>query len=143
MKATKPPRETLSSLNYRDAEETPTTTAPELKALAGAALGLLSRHGEATEGGGNAGDTTWAVTAAAGDATLSIRSSGPDLPTTIPAAMAHPSVIPYDRPWVGAYRLIVAAPLVVLDLAWRPREPLRIMNFSRGNWEADLAQLAQ
>ena len=28
MKDTKPPRETVSSLNYRDTEETPTATAP-------------------------------------------------------------------------------------------------------------------
>ena len=40
------------------------------------------------------------------------------------------------------YRLTVNAPLVVFDIAWRPDEPLRIMNFSRGNWEQELITLA-
>ena len=38
MKDTKRPRETVSSLNYREAEGTPTATVPELKTLAGAAI---------------------------------------------------------------------------------------------------------
>ena len=144
MKVTKPPRETLSSLNYRDAEETPTTTVPELKELTRAALVFLLRDGEANQAGENPGDKTWALTATSRDGTtLSISCTGPDLPTNVPVDTAHPSVIPFERPWIGVYRLIVAAPLVVLDIAWRPDEPLRIMNFSRGNWEDELTELAR
>lgn len=139
MKATKPPRETVSSLNYRDADETPTTTAPELKSLAAAALSVLARN--PTD---NAGRSAWAVTAAVPDRPeLTIRCSGPDLPALIPDNTAHPSVIPIERPWTGVYRLVVRAPLVVLDLCWRPDEPLRIMGFSRGDWEKDLETLAR
>jgi hypothetical protein len=34
-------------------------------------------------------------------------------------------------------------PVAVFDLAWRPDEPLRIMNFSRGNWEDELLAMAR
>ncbi len=51
-------------------------------------------------------------------------------------------MIPFERPWVATYRLKVHAPLIVLDLAWRDDDPLRIMTFSRGDWEAGLMALA-
>lgn len=144
MKDTKPPRETLSSLNYRDAEETPTTTAPELKEFSRAALTLLTRDGAAADGGGNPGDRTWRLTTTSPSGEpFGISCTGPDIPAAIPDETAHPSVIPYQRPWVATYRLTVTAPLVVFDIAWRPEEPLRIMNFSRGNWEDELVALAR
>jgi hypothetical protein len=74
---------------------------------------------------------------------LTVRCTGPDLPAFIPDNMAHPSVIPYERPWIGVSRLVVRAPLVVMDLYWRPDESLRIMGFSRGDWETDLDTLAR
>jgi hypothetical protein len=149
MKDTNPPRESVSTLSFRDADATPTVTAPVLMALAEAALGLLARDGAASPGGENVGDTTWTIRAGAGEtgnggrdgsdggaaAPLDISCSGPDLPTGIPAEVAHPSVIPFERPWVATYRLKVHAPLIVLDLAWRDDNPLRIMTFSRGDWE--------
>ena len=143
MKATNPPRESVSTLSFRAADETPTVTAPVLVALAAAALSLLADEGAASPGGENAGDTSWTVRMGRGetgnggsdDAPLEISCSGPDLPTGIPAEVAHPSVIPYERPWVATYRLKVHAPLIVLDLAWRDDDPLRIMTFSRGDWE--------
>lgn len=144
MKATKPPRETLSSLNYRDAEETPTATPPDLTAFAAAALALLGRDGLMSEEGENPGDRTWRLEATSSAGTpFEIRFTGPDLAVGIPDEMAHPSVIPFQRPWVGVCRLSVKAPLAVFDLAWRPNEPLRIMNFSRGNWEDELLDLAK
>ena len=139
MKDTKPPRETVSSLNYRDAEETPTATAPDLKILAAAALSLLARDGAVTVQDAEPGRETWVATEAMfGGMALDVRCTGPDLPRTIPDEMAHPSVIPYERPWVGTYRLTVRAPLVVFDLYWRLDAPLRIMGFSRGDWEEAL-----
>lgn len=143
MKDTNPPRETLSSLNYRDAGETPTTTAPALKAFAAAALGILARDGVVADGGEMPGDRSWRYeTTAPSGARFDIRCTGPDLPDRIPDETAHPSVIPYERPWLMVHRLTVKAPLVVVDLAWRPDEPLRIMNFSRGNWEDELVAMA-
>jgi hypothetical protein len=145
MKDTNPPRESVSSLSYRDAETTPTATAPVLTALAEAALTRLAHEGAASPGGETAGDTTWSLKtedsgngADAGTPPLDIRCSGPDLPESIPGAVAHPSVIPFERPWVATYRLVVHAPLIVLDLAWREDAPLRIMTFSRGDWEGAL-----
>ena len=143
MKDTKPPRETVSSLNYRDTEETPTATAPDLISLSTAALDFLARDGAAAEPGGNPDQMTWAATAVGPDGiNFDVRCAGPDLPRTIPDETAHPSVIPYERPWLGTYRLTVRAPLVVCKLSWRPGEPLRIMGFSRGDWEESLTALA-
>jgi len=140
MKDTNPPRESVSTLSFRDAGETPTATAPVLVALAEAALALLADEGAASPGGENEGDTSWTLTLAAknGGAALDLRCSGSDLPSGIPAELAHPSVIPYERPWVATYRLVVRAPLIVLDLAWQAHVPLRIMTFSRGEWEEAL-----
>ena len=144
MKVTKPPRETVSSLNYRDAEGTPTQLAPELDALARAALAVLARDGAVADGGRNSGDRTWAFhSGAVGDIPLRLELSGPDLPSDVPEEAAHPSGIPFERPWVGTYRLIVRAPLVVMDLYWRADQPLRIMGFSRGDWEDALIEVAR
>lgn len=74
-----------------------------------------------------------------GDVPIRIRLTGPDIPRDIPAEIASPERVARERPWTGIYRLIVSAPLIVLDLYWRPGEPLRIMTFSRGDWERDLA----
>lgn len=143
MKDTKRPRETVSSLNYREAEGTPTATVPELKALAGAALALIARGGTDTGETDFDGRTIrrFAETISDGQ-TMEITFAGVDIPAGIPDRTAHPSDIPYERPWVGDYRLTVRAPLVVMDLYWRGDDPLRIMGFSRGDWEEDLAAMA-
>jgi len=150
MKDTNPPRESVSSLSYRDAETTPTATAPVLVALAEAALARLAHEGAASPGGENPGDTSWTVWSGgngsdgsgngggASAPVLEIRCTGPDLPESVPGELAHPSMIPFERPWVPTYRLVVRAPLIVLDLAWRSGDPLRIMTFSRGEWEEGL-----
>jgi hypothetical protein len=143
MKATSRPRETVSSLNYREAEGTPTATVPDLAMLAAVALGLLAREGRVSDGGANPGDRTWSLAANGPDGGhLILSCTGPDLPSVIPGETAHPSVIPFERPWVGTYRLVIRAPLIVLDLYWRPDAPLRIMGFSRGDWEAALVARA-
>ena len=73
---------------------------------------------------------------------LDISLAGPDIPEAVSDPIAPPDLIARERPWKGRYRLAVNAPLVVLDLYWTPGEPLRIMNFSRGDWERDLAAAA-
>ena len=52
-------------------------------------------------------------------------------------------MIAQQRPWSGAYRLTVKAPLLVLDLYWNADEPMRILQFSRGEWEAALRALVR
>ncbi len=70
---------------------------------------------------------------------VQITYSGPAMPHTIPASIAsHDLVLAQDPGWAGAYRLTVRSPLVVFDLNWNADEPVRIMGFSRGDWERTL-----
>ncbi len=144
MKATRPPRESASARSYRNVEGRPTTTPPVLKELAEAALALIGRDGAATQGGPNPGDKTWkATTTTPGGVVFDVSCSGPDLPAAVPDETAHPADIPKQRPWLGTYRLVVAAPNVAFDIYWRGDAPLRIMTFSRGDWEDGLLALAR
>ena len=68
--------------------------------------------------------------------------AGAALPAGIPDESIHPTLIPAERPWVGDYRLIVKAPLIVYDIYWKSDAPLRIMTFCRGDWESELTALA-
>ena len=139
MRDTKPQRESASAWSYRSVPGTTLTTAPELAKLAEAALIVLARDGGRADGGANPEDFTWwATTETPGGVKFDISCTGPDLPATIPAETVHPGIIPKQRLWVGTYRLVVAAPLVAFDICWRPDEPLRIMSFSRGDWEEAL-----
>ena len=107
-----------------------------LTALAEAALGVLARDGE-RDGEG------WRHRSETGDGqAFDIRCEGPDLPAAIPAETVVSSEIPRDPGWRGTHRLVVAPPLIALDLCWNPGEPLRIMTFSRGDWEDALLALA-
>jgi hypothetical protein len=144
MKDTKPQKESASARSYRDVEGRPTATVPILKDLAEAALALLARDGTASEGGGgNDGDKTWRVEKSSPEGvTFDVSLSGPDLPAGVPTETAHPADIPNERPWTGTYRLAVAAPIVAFDIYWRADAPLRIMTFSRGDWEDGLKALA-
>lgn len=99
--------------------------AASLHELAHAALAALARA-DARE------------TVVPGGVPIAIRLSGPDLPHDVPHEIATPQQIASERPWAGAHRLVVSAPLIVLDLYWNADEPLRIMTFSRGDWERDL-----
>ena len=143
MKDTKPPKESASSRAYRKAEATPVITAPALKELAETALAVLKRDGAKSEGGANPGDSTWRLaTSTPEGVAFDISCTGPDLPTAVPAETAHPTIIPAERQWTGVYRLAVGAPLVALDIYWREDAPLRIMSFSRGDWEDGLRVMA-
>ncbi len=112
-----------------------------LAALAEAALGVLARDGATADRGG--GQPVWRFdTETGGGMAFEIRCSGPDLPATIPDETILAANIPKDPKWRGAYRLTVAPPLLALDICWTPGEPLRIMTFSRGDWEDELLALA-
>ncbi len=127
---------------YRQAEATPVVTAPVLIEMGQAALSLLARGGAMTEGGANPGDSTWLLqTETPESVKFHISFTGPDLPNSIPEATIHPTLIPAEQPWTGEYRLIVRAPLIVYDIYWKSDSPLRIMTFSRGDWEAELTAL--
>ncbi|MEE8445628.1 MAG: hypothetical protein V3S44_09785 [Alphaproteobacteria bacterium] len=109
-------------------------SAGQLHELARQALALLRAQGVT----GRDGAIKARVSCAAG-ATLEISCRGPDLPGAVPGPCASYQMIA-DQPagWRGAYRLVVRAPLVVFDLCWNADEPLRIMGFSRGDWEGEL-----
>ena len=42
--------------------------------------------------------------------------------------------------WEGMHRLQIKAPLTVLDVAWNPDEPVRILVYCRGDWETTLLE---
>ena len=113
-----------------------------MKTIAEAALAVLARAGDRTEGAG-AGTSTWRFTAETPDGmAFEIRCDGPDLPATVPEITAFPADIPKDPGWQGTHRLVVSPPLVAFDICWRGDEPLRIMTFSRGDWETQLTEMA-
>jgi hypothetical protein len=115
-----------------------------LTALADAALRVLARQGTRVADGPGTSRNIWTFEARTPEGTkFEIRCAGPDLPDAIPAQTVFPADIPKDPDWQGRYRLIVAPPLVALDISWTPGEPLRIMYFSRGDWEDQLLRIAQ
>ena len=71
-----------------------------------------------------------------------ITLTGPDLPSSVADQMILPSDIPKDPHWYETYHLSVAPPNVALELTWGREDPLRILNFSRGDWEAQLRSMA-
>ena len=71
-----------------------------------------------------------------------ITLDGPDLPDAIPEKFAPPKMVRESTSWTGTYTLKVAEPLIVLEIAWKPGEPFRLMGFSRGSWEDALTRLA-
>ena len=118
--------------------------APTLQDLAGLALRVLAREGAVVDVVGNTGEPGWRCVVGGAGGTdgrppLDISLAGPDIPDTVSDGIAPPALIAGERPWKGRYRLAIRAPLLVFDLYWTPGEPLRIMSFSRGDWESDLA----
>jgi len=144
MKATRHPKESASARSYRNVEGRSTETPSVLSELAYAALALIDRYGSSADCGPNPGDKTWKLTKTSPDGVVfDVSCSGPDLPASVPDEVAQPADIPKQRPWNGTYRLVVAAPIIAFDVYWRTDAPLRIMTFSRGDWEQGLLALAQ
>lgn len=117
-----------------------TENALTLQELANVALVIAARDGEPVPIVARSDMPGWRV--GAEDADLSISLAGLEIPHRLDEEIVPPSQVPDDRDWRGAYRLIVRAPLIVFDIAWNPGEPLRIMSFSRGDWEKDLVRIA-
>ena len=77
---------------------------------------------------------------------LKIYCEGPELPSHVPDQSVFSADIPKDPKWMGTHRLMIAAPITAFDISWKTMdgqdEPLRIMTFSRGDWEDELITLA-
>ncbi len=102
---------------------------------------MLARTGERKLSGTD-GVAEWRFsTTMPGGQNFEIRCSGPDLPVTVPDNTVVPSDIPKNPKWRETYRLTVAPPLITLDICWRQNSPLRILAFSRGDWEKFLGDL--
>ncbi len=70
---------------------------------------------------------------------LDISYRGPAAPETVPEDIASYALVAEQEPgWAGAHRLTIHAPLAVFDLMWNADEPLRILGYSRGDWERAL-----
>ncbi len=118
-----------------------TKPARSLHELAAMALAVLRRDGTGPEGGGSNG--TFRATAQTGDGKLlELSLSGPDIPAAPPDGIAPPELVRDTMDWTATHTLKLLAPLTVFELAWRANEPPRIIAFSRGDWEAALAELA-
>ena len=115
-----------------------TATAPSLHELSGAALALL--HADDPTQSAN---REWTATRAGPDGwKVDVTLIGPDLPATVPQEIATPQQIETERDWRATHRLTVRCPLVVFDISWQVDQPLRILGFSRGDWEHQLMALA-
>jgi hypothetical protein len=118
-------------------------TVLSLQDLANLGLKILARDGLPTDGAANTDKAGWQVVATAANGTpFDISLAGADIPAVLDEEIIPPAQVAEDLGWKGAYRLRVRAPLIVFDIYWSPGEPLRIMTFSRGDWEMDLAKLA-
>jgi len=53
-----------------------------------------------------------------------------------------PSNVPNDPKWQDVYHLTIAPPNVAFEMVWPAEDPLRILYFSRGDWEAQLLGMA-
>ena len=140
---THPSTEVAEQRGHRaiDAETHPTETPSDLTALSGAALAVLARDGAKTDHGD--GTSSWHKRTETPDGMpFDITLTGPDLPPAVADQMTLPPDIPNDPHWRETYHLSVAPPNVALELTWGPDEPLRILNFSRGDWENQLQAMA-
>lgn len=63
-------------------------------------------------------------------------------PSDVPAGIANSDLVMGTQSWTAAYTLKIAIPSTVFEIAWNEGGPVRIMNFSRGDWEARLLALA-
>ena len=125
--------------HYRDLSHAPIVTSPLVRELAGAALAALARAGIVTDEGPMPGDKTFRIATNLSEGPpFEISCSGPSLPDAIPAETILPADVGKAIPWAGTYRLIVSAPLKTFDLYWREDSALRILQFSRGDWETRL-----
>ena len=117
-------------------------TPDALRRLAETALSALGRDAALSGETAAIGDGGWRRTLVSADVPLTLSLMGPDLPAGVPLQTASPQMVRENPAWTGIYTLKVRAPLTVLELAWTPDQPLRVLAFSRGSWEQALAALA-
>ena len=43
---------------------------------------------------------------------------------------------------MGTWRVMIKVPILVLDIYWQAGKPLRIMTFANGDWQQELASMA-
>jgi hypothetical protein len=140
---THPSTEVAEQRGHRaiDADIYPTDTPQDLTDLSASALVVLARDGAKSDHGD--GRSVWHARGETADGLpFDISLIGPDLPAGVADQMILPSDIPNDPHWQETYHLSVAPPNVALELTWGTDEPLRILNFSRGDWEAQLQDMA-
>jgi formate hydrogenlyase subunit 6/NADH:ubiquinone oxidoreductase subunit I len=140
---TQPSTEVTNKHAHRSIDENihPTEIPADLKILSEAALTMLARHGaKADHIGGTS--SRYCYTKTREGVPFNITLTGPDLPLSVPSEMILPSDIPKDPHWRETYHLSVAPPNIALELTWGPDDPLRILNFSRGDWETQLLKMA-
>ena len=102
-----------------------------IRAIADAALGQLHNSGGHS--------VTLPGPPGSGSAALEILYAGPAAPYTVPTEMASYETVARQPPdWMGTHRLTLHAPLVVFDMMWSDDEPVRVLGFSRGEWERAL-----
>lgn len=126
--------------SYKDVDNAPIVTAPVVRALADACLRILAHSGAWRQQ-----ETTRLCCFESSNRhgqKIDLRLHGPDMPDDIPHETIQPKDVARQIPWAGTYRLELRAPLICFDLYWKADEPLRIMQFSRGDWEEDIAALA-
>lgn len=122
---------------------TGTATALTLQEIAKIALAILARDGVAATAVARADGPGWqCIATGANGVPLEIGLAGPDIPNRLDEEVVSPPLVPEQMDWMGTYRLVIRAPLVVFDISWTRGEPLRIMGFSRGDWERDLTRFA-
>jgi len=130
------------SRHYTELATAPIVTAPIVHRMAQASLRALASHGAREDGGPMPGDVTWVQTSRTQHgANLHICCSGPYLPRGVPNETIRPADVGKNIRWAGTWRLVIRAPLTVLDLYWREEDSLRILQFSRGDWEQDVLGL--
>ena len=76
-----------------------------------------------------------AVSAPGGE-NLTLDYRGPSIPDALPGEIATADMVTAQRPeWQATHILSIHSPLVVFELAWNDGEPVRILVYSRGDWE--------
>jgi ferredoxin len=106
-------------------------------ALAELALGLLARDDAGR------GENHYLFQADTPRGNFWVRLLGPDIPAAVPDSLAGPDQVSASVAFRAGYTLSIDAPRRVLELTWSTGEDLRILGFSRGDWELELAALAE
>lgn len=130
--------------SYRDVETAVISTSAIMRAPAEAALALIAAGSSVNEDPERPGSLIFVWQGESSDGgRIELELRGPDVPARVPDEVIRPGEIGKDPKWHGTYRLIVRAPIVALDFAWRTGEAMRIMTFAVGDWTGEMKKLAE